>query len=138
MQGRILIVDDDRDFVDALRTLLSGSGYEVLVAYDGRDGLRQARRERPDLIMVDVMMDERTEGFFAVQQLRRATETASTPIFLISAVYERLPEFGVPPDPRWTGHDAFIAKPVDPEALLRQVREALAGKVPQPAKGAKP
>jgi CheY-like chemotaxis protein len=138
MQGRILIVDDDRDFVDAIRTLLSGAGYEVLVAYDGRDGLAQALRERPDLIMVDVMMDDRTEGFFAVQQLKRAPETASTPIFMISAVYERVPEFGVPPDPRWTGHDVFIAKPVDPEALLRQVREALAGKLAVPGKGATP
>ncbi|HET7039945.1 MAG TPA: response regulator [Gemmatimonadales bacterium] len=137
MQGRILIVDDDRDFVESLRVLLEGADYEVRVAYDGREGLALARRERPDLILVDVMMDERTEGFFTVQQLRRAPETAATPVFVVSAVYARVPELQVPPDPRWTGHDLFIAKPVDGEALLRQVRETLAGRVPE-RKGATP
>jgi CheY-like chemotaxis protein len=123
--GRILVVDDDRDFVEAVRTLLTHAGYEVLSAYDGRSGVARAREARPDLILVDIMMDERTEGFFTVRELRRAPELAGTPIVVVSAMYDRVPEFQIPPDPRWLAHDAFLAKPVVPEALLACVRQAL-------------
>jgi DNA-binding response OmpR family regulator len=123
--GRILVVDDDRDFVEAVRTLLTHAGYEVLVAYDARSGVTRARETRPDLILLDVMMDERTEGFFTVRELRRAPELAGTPIIVVSAVYDRVPEFRVPPDRAWLAHDAFLAKPVDPEALLAKVRDTL-------------
>jgi DNA-binding response OmpR family regulator len=123
--GRILVVDDDRDFVEAVRTLLSHAGYEVLTAHDGRAGVARARDARPDLIMVDIMMDERTEGFFTVQELRRAPELAGTPIIVVSAVYDRVPEFTIPPDRSWLAHDAFLPKPVAPDTLLARVRETL-------------
>lgn len=123
--GRILVVDDDRDFVEAVRTLLSHAGYDVLAAHDGRAGVARAREARPDLILVDIMMDERTEGFFAVQELRRAPELAGTPILVVSALYDRVPEFQVPPDRSWLPHDGFLAKPVAPETLLARVRQAL-------------
>ncbi len=130
--GRILVVDDDRDFVQALTALLERHGYEVLCAYDGRTGVLRARREAPDLILVDVMMDERTEGFFVVQELRRVPELEGVPIFVVSAVYEQVPEFQVPPDRAWLPYDAFFRKPIDPEALLAQIREALAARSATP------
>ena len=131
--GRILVVDDDRDFVDAVRTLLTHAGYEVLAAHDGRSGVARAREARPDLILVDIMMDERTEGFFTVRELRRAPELAGTPIVVVSAMYDRVPEFQIPPDPRWLAHDAFLAKPVAAEALLACVHQILDAR---PAAGA--
>jgi two-component system alkaline phosphatase synthesis response regulator PhoP len=129
--GRILMVDDDRDFAEALGTLLRRHGYEVLWASDGREGVLRARRDAPDLILVDVMMDERTEGFFVVQELRRIPELQGVPIFVVSAVYQQAPEFQVAPDRRWLAHDAFFPKPVDTDALLARIRETLA--VPRPA-----
>ncbi len=123
--SRILVVDDDRDFAEALGTLLTRHGYEVLWAQDGREGVLRARREHPDLILVDVMMDERTEGFFVVQELRRAPELHGVPIFVVSAVYQKAPEFQVAPDRKWLGHDAFFQKPVDTDALLARIHEAI-------------
>lgn len=131
-RARVLIVDDDRDFVEALRTLLTGAGYEVTAAHTGREGVAQARRVRPDAILVDVMMEERTAGFFTVQALRRTPETAGTPIIVISALYSHGAEFQVPPDPRWTGHDAFLPKPVDPDVLLARLQTLMTRTVPVP------
>ena len=122
----ILVIDDDPDFVASLSTLLAREGYRVVHAPDGHEGVRQARRSRPAVILVDVMMDERTEGFFVVQELRRLPELAGVPIFVVSAVYDRMPEFDVPPDRVWLAHDAFFPKPVDTAALLEAVRSALA------------
>ncbi|MDH5197338.1 MAG: response regulator [Gemmatimonadota bacterium] len=123
---RILVIDDDDDFVQSLRALLEREGYAVLHAPDGQEGVLQARRTRPDLIVVDVMMQERTEGFFVVQELRRVPELAGTPIFVVSAVYERTPEFDVPPASDWMAHDGFFPKPIDATSLLDAVRTALA------------
>lgn len=124
----ILVIDDDDDFVQSLRALLEHEGYRVLHAPDGHEGVLQARRNRPDLIVVDVMMQERTEGFFVVQELRRVPELLRSPIFVVSAVYARTPEFDVPPTPGWLAHDGFFPKPIDPDALLAAVRSALAAR----------
>lgn len=123
--GRILVVDDDRDFVGAVRALLTHEGYQVITAHDGRTGLARARETRPDLILVDVMMDERTEGFFTVREIRRVPELAGTPVIVVSAIYQREPGFTIPPDPAWLAHDVFLPKPVAPDVLLARVRETL-------------
>jgi two-component system alkaline phosphatase synthesis response regulator PhoP len=125
-RDRILIIDDDHDFVQALDALLGAHGYQVLHAHDGRDGVLRARRERPDLILVDVMMGERTEGFFVVQELRRVPELRDVPVFVVSAVYDVTPEFDVSPSRDWLAHDAFYRKPIDSNALLDGIRAALA------------
>jgi len=124
--ARILIIDDDQDFVQALDALLGQRGYEVLHARDGHEGVLRAQREHPDLILVDVMMGERTEGFFVVQELRRVPALTGVPIFVVSAVYDAAPEFDVPPHEGWLAHDAFYRKPIDPHALLTGIRSALA------------
>ena len=69
-QKTILIIDDDEDFATAITTLLERNGYAVHSARDGREGLEQAKKLRPDLILLDVMMTERTEGFFTLQHMR--------------------------------------------------------------------
>jgi two-component system alkaline phosphatase synthesis response regulator PhoP len=123
---RILVIDDDPDFVQSLEALLGAHGYQVLHAPDGRQGVLRARRERPDLILVDVMMGERTEGFFVVQELRRVPELRGVPIFVVSAVYDVTREFDVPPDDAWLSHDAFFRKPIDPPSLVSGIQTALA------------
>jgi DNA-binding response OmpR family regulator len=136
--SRILIIDDDQDFVQALATLLERDGHSVLTAHDGRDGVLRARREPPDLILLDVMMDERTEGFFVAQELRRIPELAHVPIFIVSAVYSEQPSMRVAPDRAWLGHDAFYRKPIDPDALLAGIRAALAAHPGAAPRGATP
>jgi CheY-like chemotaxis protein len=123
-RNTVLIVDDDVDFAESLASFLEANGYRVLRATSGRAGMTLARLERPDLILMDVMMEERTEGFFRVQELRRTPGLADTPIFVISSMYS-LEQFDIEPETSWLGHDEFFRKPVDVPRLLRQINARL-------------
>jgi DNA-binding response OmpR family regulator len=122
---KVLIVDDDRDFVEALAAYLESNGLAVCRAHDGRAGLQTALAERPDLILMDIIMGERTEGLFAVQQLRHTPELKAVPVFVMSSLYSAIPGFRVTPERSWLAHDEFFPKPLDLPALLARVRHEL-------------
>lgn len=122
----VLVIDDEVDFVRSVASLLEGAGYRVLGAHDSQEGMRLALLERPDLIILDVMITERTEGFFTLQALRHTPELKAVPVIVISSIYTEYPGFGVRPEADWLPADLFLAKPVDPERLIREV-ERLAG-----------
>jgi two-component system, OmpR family, alkaline phosphatase synthesis response regulator PhoP len=117
----VLIIDDDRDFVSAIEALLQASGYQVRSAFNGREGLQLAKTLRPDLILLDVMMTERTEGFFMLQEARRIPELSRTPVIVISSIYADQPIFRVSPEAGWLPANLFLPKPVDPARLLAEV-----------------
>lgn len=123
---KILIVDDDPDFREGLSFFLKSHGYVVLSAADARQGLLLARLERPNLILMDLMMSERTEGMFALQEIRHSPELREVPVFVVSSLYTKLPDFRIPAEKSWLGHDEFFAKPVDLNALLEAIRRRLA------------
>ncbi|MBZ5498841.1 MAG: response regulator [Acidobacteriia bacterium] len=123
----VLIVDDDRDFVAAIEALLQSSGYQVRTAFNGRDGLHLAKTLRPDLILLDVIMTERTEGFFMLQDVRRIPELSQTPVIVVSSIYANQPIFRVSPEAGWLPADLFLPKPLDPERLLAEVRRLTKG-----------
>ncbi len=118
---RILIVDDDRDFVEAIATFLEAHGFAVARAHTGEEGTRQAKMERPDLILMDIMMSDRTEGFFAISEIRRDPALKNIPIFLVSGMCTHLPAFEIP-EGAWMAHDVFFSKPVDTGQLLERIR----------------
>jgi len=120
---RILIVDDDHDFVEAISYFLERNGFTVLRAHDGAEGVRVAKMQRPDLILMDIMMKERTDGFFAIQEIRRDPVLKSVPIFVLSSFCTRLPDFEIPSSGGWLAHDMFFAKPVDTAQLLEKIRQ---------------
>jgi len=122
---KILIVDDDADFAEAIASFLEANGYQVLQARDGSEGLRIAKAERPDLVLMDVMMRERTEGFFTIQEMRRRPELKDIPVFVLTSIYSQVPGFRITPEASWLAHDAFFAKPVNPAELLEKIREFL-------------
>ena len=122
---KVLIVDDDRDFVEAVSTFLEAHHYVVLKAYDSREGLKLARMELPDLILMDVIMKERTEGFFTVQEIRRVPELKKVPIFIVSSLYSQIPDFGISPNGSWLAHDDFLLKPVDMAELLEKIQRRM-------------
>ena len=124
-EKRILIVDDDEDLVEVTARFLQSRGYAVLKAHSGADGVRIARQERPHLILMDIMMSERTEGFFAIQEIRRSHEVASVPIFVVSALCGHLPDIDIPPSGGWLAHDLFLSKPVDMGHLLEKIRQRI-------------
>jgi len=122
-EKRILIVDDDRDFVEAVACFLEANGLTVFRAYDGAEGIRLAKLEKPDLILMDIMMNERTEGFFAIHEIRRDPALRTVPIFVLSSFCTRLPDFEIPSSGGWLAHDMFFAKPVDSVQLLEKIRQ---------------
>ena len=118
---RILIVDDDQDFVEALACFLEAKGFTVFRAHGGAEGIRLCKMEHPDLILMDIMMNERTEGFFTIQEIRRDPAFARVPIFVLSSFCTRLPDFEIPASGGWLTHDMFFAKPVDTLQLLEKI-----------------
>jgi len=117
---RVLIIDDDPDFAQAVGGLLSSSGYVVLTATNGQEGLELAKKANPDLILLDVMMTERTEGFFTLQQIRRVPALQRTPVIVVSSIYTDQTMFRVNPDAGWLPASLFLPKPVDPPRLLQE------------------
>lgn len=123
--GVILIVDDDADFQESLSSFLEAHGYAALRAYDGRRGAALAKSERPDLIIMDIMMDERTEGFFTIQEIRRTPELAKVPVFVVSALYAATQDFAISPGRDWMAHDEFFPKPINMDELLEKIQARL-------------
>ncbi len=131
--AKILIIDDDPDMVLAARLCLEKAGHEVIAASSGREGLEKVKAERPDLIILDVMMDTTTEGFQVSLQLRSPdprseyADYRDIPIIMLTAIHSTAPvRFG--PDEDYLPVDAFIDKPIDPDELVKQVEALLAKK----------
>jgi DNA-binding response OmpR family regulator len=122
---RILLIDDDPDFSAAVATYLEANGFTVVRAASGREGLALAARERPALILLDIIMDERTDGLFTEGALRDLPGLAAVPIVVVSSLYDAEAEFTVPPDRVWGANTAFVRKPVDPSDLLARIRSLL-------------
>ena len=124
----ILIIDDDLDYVRAIAHLFASAGEHVLTAANGREGLAVARASRPDLILLDVMMHERTEGFYTLDVIRRDKELRDTPVIVMSSIYADYPFFRVDPTAGWLPADAFLAKPIEPRALLDEAARVIAAR----------
>ncbi|MGA3316569.1 MAG: response regulator [Candidatus Korobacteraceae bacterium] len=118
-----MIVDDDHDFVEAISCFLELNGFSVLRAHNGAEGIRLAKTKQPDLILMDIMMNERTEGFFTIHEIRRDPALKSVPIFVLSSFCTRLPDFEIPSSGGWLSHDMFFTKPVDTVQLLEKIRQ---------------
>jgi CheY-like chemotaxis protein len=119
---KILVVDDDPDFRESVRVFLEGNGCSVVEAADGRQGLRLALSEHPDVILMDIVMTERTEGFFTIQQIRDTEEIRDTPVFVVSSLYTQAPGFAILPERDWLEHDEFFPKPLDMPRLLQAIK----------------
>jgi len=124
--AKILIVDDDHSFVEGLKEVLSGQGFAVVCAYNGDEGLRMAHEEKPDLVLLDVMMTTDSEGFEVAKKLREDPVTRQMPIILLTGIRKakQLP-FSFEPDEDWLPVTAVLEKPVHPEDLIRRIRETL-------------
>lgn len=122
---KILLVDDDPDFVVATRVVLESKPYEVIVAYDGDEGLKKAREERPDLIILDVIMPMK-DGFMVCQQLKKDPQLSSIPVLMLTAFSDKFGETSVSLSQGLTLEaEDFIDKPVTPAELLLRVERLL-------------
>ena len=123
--GRILVIDDDPEFSESVRAVLECKGHRVFTAKDGAKGLRLAARERPEVVIVDLLMVPE-DGFAVCDQLRRQTETREAAIMVASAIGRKLhKDFGSLDVGTRLDADAYLTKPVDPDVLAGRVDELL-------------
>jgi len=117
---RVLLVDDDGDFVEANKAVLENNGYEVAVAYDGKECLEKVRLDRPDVIVLDVMMTTQSEGFNVSRDLRNSEHTKSIPILMVTSINDTVP-YKFERDETWLPVDSFVEKPIEPQKLLEEL-----------------
>jgi Lrp/AsnC family transcriptional regulator, regulator for asnA, asnC and gidA len=120
----ILIVDDDPDFVEVMRTVLNAEGYQVRSASSGDEALRIMRVEQPDLVILDVMMRGILDGIRASEEMRRDKRLRRVPILMISSITSSDYASMFPTD-QYLSVDSFFSKPIDPQRLLKEVEELL-------------
>jgi len=126
MREKVLIVDDEVDFVEINKAALENKGYQVIPAYNGEEGVKKALEEKPDIVILDVMMTTKTEGFDVARELRKHKEMQDTPIIMLTAIRERMDiKWKIQPDKEWLPVTEFLEKPVPPDKLIEKVEEML-------------
>ncbi|MBE9508655.1 MAG: response regulator [Chloroflexi bacterium] len=124
-EAKILLVDDDPDFVEATRTVLESVPYEVIVAYDGDEGLAKVQEVQPDLVLLDIIMPTK-DGFDVCERLKADPETWDIPIIMLTSLSQRISETAYSvQDGMMLEADDFIDKPVRPTELLARVARLL-------------
>jgi len=124
MAKKVLMIDDDQAFVDAITNILDARGYEVVSANDGKDGMAKAKKERPDIILLDVMMTTKSEGFDVAREMHKDANLKVIPIVMLTGIKREMNlPFGFEPDEDWLPVKAVLEKPVKPEVLLKTIDE---------------
>lgn len=120
MKGRpkILLVDDDVDLVKVMSGALESKAYQVIVAYNGQEGLEKARKEKPDLVVLDILMPI-ADGFVFADQFRKDPSLAKVPVLALTSFSESLGQ----PFPFEVSE--YIVKPIKPKDLVAKVEEFL-------------
>ena len=116
---RVLLVDDDAEIIESMRTVLESKGYEILVARDGNQGLLMAERENPDLVVLDMMMPKRS-GFLVLERLRRSHPVPMRVIMITANEGSRHRAYA-----EMLGVDDYIRKPFAMDRLLGSVQRLL-------------
>ncbi len=123
--AKILLVDDDPDFVEATRIVLESKPYQVVVAFDGDEGLAKAKEEKPDLILLDIIMP-RMDGFKVCEMLKSDPELSAIPVIMITSFSERVGETSLAMSQGLALEaEDFVDKPVAPAELLIRVERQL-------------
>jgi len=124
-KAKILLIDDDDDFVESTKIILESKPYEVIVAHEGDEGLRKAKEENPDLILLDVIMPVK-DGFTAAEQLKKDPQLSKIPILMLTAFAAKGQETSIPVSRGFALEtEDYLDKPVRPEELLASIAKHL-------------
>jgi len=128
--AKIYIIDDDRDIVESITTVLEANGYEVSSQYNDENVIENVLKQNPDLIILDVMFPENNSaGFEIAREIKRNEKLADIPIIMLSVINERgiyIGQFSKQDiDPTWLPVNLFLDKPIQPKELLKQVESIL-------------
>ena len=124
-QSKILIVDDDPVFVETTKTILESRDYEVVTAYDGDEGLQKTKEEKPDLILLDIIMPTK-DGFNVCEQLKEDPQLADIPVIILTSFAQQKGQTNIPVSAGLELEaEGYIDKPVSPEKLLSSIENLL-------------
>lgn len=126
MGKKILIVDDEVEQIEYASTVLEASGYTPIMAMDGKEGMKKVKEEKPDLILMDIMMPERG-GIGMYQDLKHDEETKNIPVIIVTGI-ARGGDFNdliVRQDQDIPAPDGYIEKPMNADAMLKMVSDLL-------------
>lgn len=126
--AKIMVVDDDPGIRDSVQTILESRQYTVITAADRTEGMEKIKAERPDLLILDIMMSSWLDGLDMSKKLKKDPEFSHMPIIMLTGVREKTGFDLRPRDggPDWCSADAYLDKPVPADILLAQVERLLA------------
>jgi two-component system alkaline phosphatase synthesis response regulator PhoP len=124
---RLLIIDDDPDFVEGIQSILVKADYKVYVAYNPDDGFNALKSNPPDLLLLDIMMGRGAEGIMLARKISKDEVLREIPVLIITGIREQMAFLfpGEPVHPRFVPVDELIEKPVEPDFLLERVEALL-------------
>ena len=121
MAKRVLMIDDDPEFVDAITNLLDAKGYDVDSASNGKDGVEKAKAVKPDIILLDVMMTTQSEGFDVAREMHSEESLKDTPVIMITGVRKEMNlPFGFEPDEEWLPYADWIIRYFDEDSSFEE------------------
>ena len=128
--AKILVVDDDQDIRESLQVILENQQYTVATAADKTEGMEKIKAERPDLIILDLMMTTWQDGFEMARELKKDPEFKDMPILMLTGVKDQtgIDFKRAADDPTCGPVDGFLEKPVEPTVLLAEVQKLLSEK----------
>jgi CheY-like chemotaxis protein len=122
--AKILVVDDDPDFVKLTQRILRSKGYETMVASSGKQALDMMRKEKPDLVLLDIMMSYILDGLDVSREIVQDPQLKDVPVIMVTSLTGARAQVSLPSD-EFIPVDEWIHKPIDPDALLARVESAL-------------
>ena len=126
-QKKLIIIDDDPDYVAGIRSVLEKANYNVEVAYNPKDGFKALQTKRYDLLLLDIMMGRGAEGVALARKIRKDAKLRELPVLIITGIREQIAFLfpGQPVHPHFVETDELLEKPVEPKLLLEKVSALL-------------
>jgi len=125
---KILIIDDDRDYKNIWKIVLEKNSFEVVTADNGEEGLALFEKEKPDLIILDVMMETPDKGFRVGEEIKKKVGILGTPIIIASATTDGTGSRDIDREMDWIPAEIYMEKPFTEEALLKNIDSLLRSK----------
>lgn len=122
--AKILIVDDDPDFVKLTQRILRSKGYETATAASGKQALEMMRKDKPDLVLLDIMMAYILDGLDVSREMAQDPQLKDIPVIMVTSLTGARAQVSLPSD-EFIPVDEWIHKPIDPDQLLARVEAAL-------------
>jgi two-component system alkaline phosphatase synthesis response regulator PhoP len=126
-QKKLIIIDDDPDYVAGIKSVLETANYSVDVAYNPKEGFKALQTKRYDLLLLDIMMGRGAEGVALARKIRKDPTLRELPVLIITGLREQIAFLfpGQPVHPHFVENDELLEKPVEPKLLLEKVSSLL-------------